>query len=66
MSTLPPTDPIREALDAAIGALQEAALLVGYLRRSVTSDLEDLGKVMSALSRASDAIRLTALRRGKK
>ncbi len=52
------TAPARdERVEAAVNAMQEAALLTGYLRRTLTDNLTDLGKLHAAIARAAAALR---------
>ena len=44
-------------VETAVNALQEAALLTGYLRRCLTDNMTDLGKLDAAIERAAAALR---------
>jgi hypothetical protein len=48
--------PRDERAEAAVNALQEAALLSGYLRRLMTDQLSELGKLHAALEKARAAL----------
>lgn len=45
-----------ERTEAAANALQTAALLSGHLRRTITENLADLGKLHAALETARAAL----------
>jgi hypothetical protein len=48
--------PRDERAEAAVNALQEAALLSGHMRRTMSEQLSDLGKLHAALEKARAAL----------